>query len=466
MKRFLSLLLTGILLCSLTACQGAPEDQPSGQEGAGQSVSNAANTDAPGPGTEQPSDTKAQKTDTGPLISPVQKVIYPEKISFYDGDKKLTRRSANPVDQSFLQAVNAFGGALAVQTLRGQAKNRNLSPVSLYMALSLAACGAQGKTQEELFTALGLSGKNADELVTQSNRLFQRLCFDNEIGRLRLANSIWLNQNETFQDAFVEQAAQQFYASSYRVDFSNPKTAKAMSKWISQQTNGILQPAFTFSQEQLMTILNTVYLKDEWSDRFDPEATKPDAFYASAGQTVQCDYMHATYSMHSFTRGSGYTRSALSLKNGGRMVFILPDEKAPVDSLLSSPQKAAALFTGQDNGAGKVVFQIPKFSFGSQLELVDTLKKMGIQKAFSKEQADFSGMTRSTAFFSSVRQDTHITIDEKGVEAAAFTKLDIAGAAAPNDQVAYMILNRPFLYGIVSDGVLIFAGVCRNPAEQ
>lgn len=28
-----------------------------------------------------------------------------------------------------------------------------------------------------------------------------------------------------------------------------------------------------------------------------------------------------------------------------------------------------------------------------------------------------------------------------------------------------MILNRPFLYGIVSDGVLLFAGVCNQPAK-
>lgn len=28
-----------------------------------------------------------------------------------------------------------------------------------------------------------------------------------------------------------------------------------------------------------------------------------------------------------------------------------------------------------------------------------------------------------------------------------------------------MILNRPFLYGIVSDGVLLFAGVCNQPQK-
>lgn len=86
--------------------------------------------------------------------------------------------------------------------------------------------------------------------------------------------------------------------------------------------------------------------------------------------------------------------------------------------------------------------------------------------AFESDQADFSGMTQDQAFFSQILQETHIAIDEKGVEAAAFTKLDYAGTAAPNEKEAYMILNRPFLYGIVSDGVLLFAGVCNQPAKS
>ncbi len=103
--------------------------------------------------------------------------------------------------------------------------------------------------------------------------------------------------------------------------------------------------------------------------------------------------------MHPYTRGEGFTRSALSLKNGGRMVFILPDQGTSIDVLLASPQKAASLFLGEDQGAGKVVFQIPKFSFGSKLNLKETLHAMGVRRAFASDQADFSGMTQDQAFY-------------------------------------------------------------------
>lgn len=82
------------------------------------------------------------------------------------------------------------------------------------------------------------------------------------------------------------------------------------------------------------------------------------------------------------------------------MVFILPDQGVSVDTLLASPQKAASLFLGVDQGTGKVVFQIPKFSFGSKLNLKKTLHAMGVRCAFESDQADFSGMTQDQAFFS------------------------------------------------------------------
>ena len=249
--------------------------------------------------------TKLTQWSSNTAISPLKKVKNPGKISFDDYSRQLDRRADNPIDEPFLQAVNSFAGELSVQMLCGQDENLNFSPVSLYMALSLAASGAKGATQEELLAALGLSGKSMDYLATQSSHLFQRLYRDNEVGQLHVANSIWLRQDSDFREAFVDRAAEKFYASAYRVDFTNPKTAQAMSKWISEQTNGVLKPDVSFQGNQLLTLLNTIYFKDEWMDRFERRQTKPDAFYVSAQQTVQCDYMNRTYAMHPYTRGVG-----------------------------------------------------------------------------------------------------------------------------------------------------------------
>jgi serpin B len=52
------------------------------------------------------------------------------------------------------------------------------------------------------------------------------------------------------------------------------------------------------------------------------------------------------------------------------------------------------------------------------------------------------------------------------VEAAAFTKLDYAGSSPPKNEVAEMILNRPFIFAIKSNDRVLFIGVVNNPAEK
>jgi serpin B len=146
------------------------------------------------------------------------------------------------------------------------------------------------------------------------------------------------------------------------------------------------------------------------------------------------------------------------------MVFILLDEGISVAELLSSPQKIEEIFMQGEGKNGKVIWSVPKFGYGSSFDLIDTLQALGVASAFSLESADFSGITDTPAFISGVKQETQISIDENGVEASAFTRIDYAGSAMPEDQ-AEMILNRPFIYGITAgNGTLLFVGICMNPS--
>lgn len=165
-----------------------------------------------------------------------------------------------------------------------------------------------------------------------------------------------------------------------------------------------------------------------------------------------------------FYRGEGFIRAGIGLKNAGQMVFILPDEGVSPDDLLSSPGRMRNTFEGGESSSGMVVWKIPKFSFSTRLALTDVLKSLGVRSAFSSG-ANFSDITDHIAFISHVLQETHIAIDENGVEASAFTKIDFCGAGMPEGR-ADMILNRPFIYGITApNGSLLFVGVCENPVE-
>ena len=394
-------------------------------------------------------------------------VIYPKAYAFDDYDTQREVREKNPVDDSFVASLNDFSYKTGALILKDVGKNINYSPLSLYYALSLATSGAKSDTEAQLLALLGVP--DTQFLSEQCRNLYRTLYTDNRIGKFKVANSIWMDDDMNgdpieFKDSFIKHTAENFYASSHSVDFARVETGKAMADWVSTNTNGTLSPVFETNPEQILSILNTVYLYDQWIDRFDKNKTAEDVFHLLDGSDVKYDFMNKSFSTTGFTKGEGFTRAGLELKNAGQMVFILPDYGVSFSELLSSPEQMRKTFEGGESFHGEVVWEIPKFSFGSKLALTDVLKSLGIRSAFTAD-ADFAGITDHTAFITDVHQETHIAIDENGVEASAFTQINYAGAAPPEGR-ADMILDRPFIYGITAqNGSLLFVGICENPAE-
>lgn len=401
-------------------------------------------------------------SDTGAILN----VVYPVAYAFED-DRQWDIREENPVDDSFISAINNFSYKTSSLILHDTGENTNYSPISLYYALALATTGAENETDAELLSLLGVT--DSQELAEQSGNLYRTLYKDNEIGKLKIANSIWLDDDMKgekieFKEDFVRQAAENFYASSHSVDFTNSETGKLMAKWVSDNTNGTISPTIEADANQILSILSTIYFYDEWINRFDKDKTKEDGFYLSNGNEVKTDFMNQTFGSARFSKGDGFVRASLALKNAGKMIFILPDEGISPYELITSPQGMKQTFEGGENFNGEVAWKIPKFSFESKLKLNNILKILGVNSAFTAD-ADFSGITENMAYITDVQQETHIAIDENGVEAAAFTQIDYAGAALPEDR-ADMILDRPFIYGITAEnGSLLFVGICENPAE-
>lgn len=412
-------------------------------------------------------------------------VIYPETYAFDDFDKEVENREDHPVQPSFLTALDEFAYRSTAALLLAQdeeQKNFNYSPLSLYFALALASTGAgeNSKTQAELFDVLRVphsfdsstqAGTSAALLSTELHNLYQQIYRKNEIAQIKIANSLWLDdevagQEVLYNDEFVQNAAQNFYASVHNVDFSDEEnTSAAMSAWVSEQTNGKIEPTFEFDPLQVLSIFNTVYFYDQWVNRFDESATVKDSFYLSDGSELKLDFMRQNLSSAAFTRGENYTRSYLPLKNNGQMIFVLPDEGIAPSELMDSAENIEKLLTEGTDFHGEVVWKMPKFSFDTKVEMKETLQALGVTAAFSGE-ADFTGISEQTELFiNDIQQETHIAVDENGVEAAAFTQVNFATTALPLERVE-MTLDRPFIFAITAaNASLLFIGICENPAD-
>lgn len=391
----------------------------------------------------------------------------------------------NACSQEFMQALEAFSYESASQVLAQEEGNGNFSPLSLYYALALAECGAEERTSEELLQALGMADK--EELALACKKLYRQLYYREERQRgeyqaygegeyqsaLQLRNSLWLSNAFTFRQEYQDKAGSDFYASIYPADFRLPETGKVMGKWISEQTNGVLEPEISVDPDTALCILNTLYFYGGWDTKFSKERTKNEEFTLEDHTKIQCSMMNRTEEFGSFRKGDGYTMAGLNTNNNCQMVILLPDRDRNVAEFLQDKDRLkeslGAVDAMDDGGwqSGKVIWKVPKFSFGSSYPLEGILQQMGVQKMFDREQADFSGLSpEKPLWVSKVIQESHIGIDEEGVEGAAYTMLAVCGAGMPKEgEEAEMICDRPFIYGIRDrySGAWLFIGVCRNP---
>lgn len=382
-------------------------------------------------------------------------------------------RERNKLEPDYEAALSAFSSKTASHFLKGATENTTYSPISLYYALALAGTGAKGETQSEIYDLLGTD--DTKFLSEQSGNLYRLIYADNLSTKTRVANSVWLDKSASndektkkgdplvFREKFMLNGRENLYSTMFNVDFKDPETALSMQKWVKQYTGGAIDAPITLENSQLMAILNTIYFSDEWQTEFSPENSSTADFILSDKTAVSANYMSQSRASHQYCKGENFTRAALPLKGNNEMVFFLPDDGAAPADLLASPEAVSALFAGE-NQKSKVNFTIPKFSYSSKLDLADMLKSLGLNSAFS-DTANFSDITSTPIMLDKVSQQTLISLDEKGVQAAAFTKLDAIPSDAPSTSTEIeMNLNRPFVYAITTNGGMpLFIGVCQNP---
>ncbi len=412
---------------------------------------------------KEPESNEPQESTTGPVdTTGLKSIEYPQSIGADDYEAQQKVKEDNQLGEGVADMITEFSSKSTAAIIGGTQKNACYSPVSLYMALALLTTGASGETKQELTALLG--EEDTEFLSEQMGRLFRLLYINNEYSTLYMTNSLWINQNYAVKQDFIDNAMENYYAAANNLDFADESAGEIISRWISENTAGLLEPEVETDPLDLLFIINTVYLKDQWLQSFDESQTQAGDFILGDGGTVSADFMHNRLDGNVY-EGDGFTAMDFPLRSAGKMVFVLPDEGVDAASLLSDPESAFEAAKGADREYVSINLSLPKFSFENEIDLVESLKTLGMVKAFNEGEADLSGISDLPSFVSSARQGTVITVDENGLEAAAFTEIVATLESAPAKTVD-MVFDRPFLFIVQSNaGVPLFVGIVQNPAE-
>lgn len=387
--------------------------------------------------------------------------------------KELTapKLSANPSESEEVNtALAAFGLELLQKTRETEKKSVFVSPLSVALALSMTANGADGETLAQFQEVLG-GGADLVELNGACVRLMQDYQSLTGSTKCSIANSLWVDPDGQIKDDFVGKCRGIFDAQVFQGELSAPGIVDDLNRWVSDHTNKMIPKIIDqpFDKSTACLLVNALYLKNKWLHEFDPLATHEMDFHHGDGDHSRVDFLSKGHTDLSYLQGEEAQGVVLPYDDGRLAFFaLLPDVYTDAGYLsfgdwldgLDGDSLSRLIDARED--ALFLRFAMPKFTAEWQGDLTGILPEMGLEDAFVPGTANFSKMGDNPEgyFISKVIHAAKIEVNEKGTEAAAATVAAASGGAAPPQEGVTLILDRPFLYGIVDlqTGVPLFLG--------
>lgn len=373
-----------------------------------------------------------------------------------------------PPGEEAREAMAAFASKL-FEASAGNSGNVMVSPTSVYFALAMALNGADGETREAMLELLAENGISVQDINEASRDWLAFL--EGGDSPLAIANSIWFDKDFVPNKPFLQANADYYNAGARKLDFKSPASPDAINAWVDDATRGTIDKIVgEIGPDVVMYLVNAVYFKADWEDKFDAANTADRAFRAPTG-AVEAPFMNRTGTMvHMETEDASGV--VLPYEGGGyAFAAILPAEGTGPREWLAGKEglfaeTLAAMM--EQSGEKQVQLSLPKFESEYEDSLLDELAALGMGAAFSPGQADFSQMNESHAkdlFISEIKHKTFVRVDEEGTEAGAATSVEVSLTSMPVDLVS-MVFDRPFIYCIVDTetSLPVFAGIMENPA--
>ncbi|QSX08105.1 serpin family protein [Alkalibacter rhizosphaerae] len=368
--------------------------------------------------------------------------------------------SGKSLDEDFLRISNDFYMDL-LKSASSSGENVFISPLSVHLALSMTANGAQGNTLDQMEELLGREHTISDMngyLLEYTNNLPTH-----EKSKLSIANSIWFRDDEDrlqVEDAFLQTNADYYNASAYAAPFDET-TVTDINNWVENKTDGLIDKIIEqIEEDTIMYLINAMVFDAEWETIYREEQVREDTFTNAKGEEQQVPFMnseeniylendHAMGFVKLYAQGD-YAFFALLPKEGSELKDLIETmDGDELSEILNHPQETL------------VTASMPKFSYAYEWKMNDPLKALGMVDAFDNNLADFSRLghsSRGNIYVGEVLHKTFIQVDEKGTKAGAVTKVEIKDESYVETKI--VDLDRPFLFGIMdrSTNLPIFLG--------
>ena len=371
------------------------------------------------------------------------------------------------------------------EELRQRPGNLFFSPFGVRAVIGMAEAGAKDETASQMKEALRISSSD-ETLHVDFAKISQRLNAAGVGGyEMEIANSLWCQDGAPLQARFLDLITRHYGGGAGLLDFRHAAGAarETVNQWVEDKTRKKIReliPPGSIDAETRLVLANAAYFKGKWVLQFGRTATRDEPFCLEGGGTVQAPLMRQEVPTL-YLQAAGY--QAVDLRYRGvdlSMLVLLPDRK---DGLRDLERKLSTRMLNQcvarTKNTGNVKLFLPRFkiSWGA-FNLNDQLMTLGMPVAFTRFQADFSGINgheppaEHSLFISDVLHKAFVEVNEEGTEAAAASAMQLeAATASPGFEplpTPVFRADHPFLFAIRDwkTNAILFLGRITDPTRE
>ncbi|KAH7712091.1 SRPN-1 protein, partial [Aphelenchoides avenae] len=300
-------------------------------------------------------------------------------------------------------AINEAQADFAVKLLQQSSQaNQNasviISPTSVAVALSMVYAGAKEETKIHLAKLIA-NGASDEEIHQHFGAVVQQLSAEHENYTLETANRVYVQEGFPVLDAFKDIIGRHYLGQFQQLDFKESvKSAKEINDFVEKKTHEKIKdliPADSLDAMTRLVLVNAIYFKGTWEQKFNKELTKKEPFYIAEGNEKEVDMMHLETGFIYFEDDDAQVLGLPYVGGELFMFVILPRERFGLQKLLGSLSgKKLVEYIGKRHET-KVTVQLPRFKVETSLSLKKALSDLGLSNAFS-DDANFSGISEES----------------------------------------------------------------------
>lgn len=184
----------------------------------------------------------------------------------------------------------------------------------------------------------------------------------------------------TVKQSFNDIALKSFDSSTQNLDYSkSAEAAGVINSWVEEKTKSKIKKLFAsdaFTNETRLVLVNAIYFKGLWKDKFDPKNTFKNPFYLDETNTVSVDFMMLKKKfLYNYFPALKATAISLAYKDSDiSMLFILPTTLTGLPLLEESLQSLNILDLMKNLTLKEVSMFLTKFKIETELDMKSILK--------------------------------------------------------------------------------------------